>query len=138
MAKSAKAASPSKDELTLPEIPIIDRVAGTAFQAQIDELNRAYVNLLRTAALLGPAEPLAADLMDVPQQVIDLFTDSRVVDRMLDMSFGFPLVKARIRDPNLVSRMVNDGSGDADAIRAFTDSFSLDLVTRATKKRRLS
>ncbi|WP_234265102.1 hypothetical protein [Hydrogenophaga sp. NFH-34] len=136
-AKATTSPDSSKDSFELPEIPLVDRVAGTALQGAIDDLNRAYINVMRVAALLGPAEPLAPDLLDVPQQVIELFSDSRVVDRMLDMSFGFPLVKARIRDHHLVERMVKNGSGDSDAIRAFTDSFSLDVVTRATKKRRL-
>lgn len=114
----------------------IDLVTGSAIQQRIDELNRAFIELLRTAALLGPAEPLAAQLIGTSQEVIDLFAEDHVCHRMLSMSFGFPLVKARILDHNVIKSMVSDGNADAHAVKAITESFSLDIVSKASGKRR--
>ena len=141
-----KTSSASAPAVTLPvgadlvpmqAAPSIDRVAGPVLQEAIASVNRAYLNLMRVAALMGPAEPLAPALLDMPESVIQLFENPRVVDRMMDLSFGFPLVRGRIQDPQMISHMIGAGTGDAAGIAALTSTLTSEVIEKSTRRRLL-
>jgi len=117
-------------------IPSVENVTGRTLQSAINDLNRAWLNLLRAAALLGKSEPLSASLLDLPWETILMFEDPRVIDRMMDQSFGFPLVKARIQEPRVIAQIIEPGSSDDAAVRALTASMPRDVLDKAFAKRR--
>lgn len=116
--------------------PAIGKVAGPALQQAIADVNAAWLNLVRLCALLGPSEPMAADLIGLSPALIEKFDNDYVMRRMRDMSLGFPLVRPTLSEATL-QHMINGGGAGSDAVlAAFTASMPLHLIERASKPAR--
>lgn len=115
--------------------PVIGHVAGQALQQAISEVNRAWLELLRVCALLGPSEPLAAELVGVSEGVIARFDQDYVMRRLRDMSYGFPLVKPMLSDAALLEIIDGNGAGSDAVIASLTANMPLQVVERVSRPR---
>lgn len=117
-------------------LPQISTVAGVSLQADIMELNRAFIRVLQTAARLGSAEPLAPLLLGTSQEMIDLFNDQGHGERLLAQSIGFPLVNLRIHDVGVMRQVLSSGLVSAASVQAITRTFPLEVIEAATRSDR--
>lgn len=113
--------------------PAIGKVAGPALQQAIADVNAAWLNLVRLCALLGPSEPMAADLIGLSPSLIAQFDNDYVMRRMRDMSLGFPLVRPTLSETTLQNMISGGGAGSDAVIAAFTSTMPLHLIERASK-----
>jgi hypothetical protein len=121
----------------LEQLPHVSSVAGAALQADIVEVNKAIIRLLKTAARMGASEPLAPMLLGTSQEMIDLFFSPSAGERLLSQSIGFPLFQLRIHDVGVMRQMLSDGLVSATSVQALTKTFPLEVVQTASRQRRL-
>jgi hypothetical protein len=118
------------------QLPHVSAVAGAALQADIVEVNRAIIRLLKTAARMGSAEPLSPILLGTTQEMIDLFFSPSAGERLLSQSIGFPLFQLRIHDVGVMRQLLSDGLVSATSVQALTKTFPLEVVQTSTRQRR--
>ena len=97
-------------------------------------MNKAIMNMLVVAARLGPAEPLASDLLGVDREVLEQLAVTGRAEMLLAQAHGLPLAALRISDPTTLRRVIGSGLGSPEAMSAITKSMPLELVQRATRK----
>lgn len=116
------------------DAPEIARLVGPALQEAIADVNKAIMNMLVVAARLGPAEPLASDLLGVDREVLEQLAVTGRAEMLLAQAHGLPLAALRISDPTTLRRVIGSGLGSPEAMSAITKSMPLELVQRATRK----
>lgn len=117
-------------------LPQISAVSGSALQADIAELNKAVIRVLKTAARMGGSEPLAPMLLGTSRDMIDLFFNPTTGERLLAQSLGFPLVQLRIHDVGVMRQVIADGVVSSASVQSLTKTFPLEVVQAATRTRR--
>jgi len=115
-------------------LPRISAVAGEALQRAIQDVNKATIALLKTAARLDTVEPLAPMLIGASADLIALFDKPAHGERLLAQSMGFPLVQMRILDVGIMRQMLSDGAVSTATVMALTKTFPLDVIEAAAPR----
>lgn len=112
----------------------INRFVGSALQDDIAALNKAVLNLLTTAARMGNAEPLAAEILGIPKETLLEFATIGRSDILLAQAHGFPLAELRIKDAKTLKTIIQSGFGGRDAMAEILKSMPIELITGKLSK----
>ena len=112
-------------------IPIdLTKSVGPALQEEIASVNKAFIDLLMTAARLGDAEPLAPAILGIPREILDELAMPGKASVLKAKFFGLPLVELRIKDPRKLKSIIESGFGSADAVSEITKAMPLELIAK--------